>query len=151
MKRLYQSPLGNKVDFRDIMNVSPNILAKSWNFQKLRHGFVDEIALKKNDIDMFLLLKNVCTFLLAREKTCKRIFNTNSELSQNHTEKQIMVSDTKINWFFNDLWCYLFIAYFDWNNGVLQETVWRVYYILKPTREKLYSKLSEDQNLRKVA
>ena len=150
MKRLYQSPLGNKVDFRDIMNVSPNILAKSRNFQKLRHGFVDEIALKKNDIDMFLLLKNVCIFLLAKEKTCKRIFNTNSELSQNHTEKQIMVSDTKINWFFNDL-CYLFIAYFDWNNGVLQEKVWRVYYILKPTREKLYSKLSEDQNLRKVA
>ena len=150
MKRLYQSPLGNKVDFRDIMNVSPNILAKSWNFQKLRHGFVDEIALKKNDINMFLLLENVCTFLLAKEKTWKCIFNTNSELSQNHTEKQIMVSDTKINWFFNDL-CYLFIAYFDWNNGVLQEKVWRVYYILKPTREKLYSKLSEDQNLRKVA
>ena len=95
MKRLYQSPLGNKVDFRDIMNVSPNILAKSWNFQKLRHGFVDEIALKKNDIDMFLLLKNVCIFLLAKEKTCKRIFNTNSELSQNHTEKQIMVLETK--------------------------------------------------------
>ena len=44
---------------------------------------------------MFLLLKNVCTFLLAKEKTCKRIFNTNSELSQNHTEKQIMVLETK--------------------------------------------------------
>ena len=95
MKKFYQSPLGNKVDFRDIMNVSPNILAKSRNFQKLRHGFVDEIALKKNDINMFLLLENVCTFLLAKEKTWKCIFNTNSELSQNHTEKQIMVSETK--------------------------------------------------------
>ena len=26
-------------------NVSPNILAKNWNFQKLRHSFVDERAL----------------------------------------------------------------------------------------------------------
>ena len=28
-KRFYQSSLGNEVDFRDIMNVSPNILAKN--------------------------------------------------------------------------------------------------------------------------
>ena len=28
MKGFYQSSLGNEVDFRDIMNVSPNILAK---------------------------------------------------------------------------------------------------------------------------
>ena len=30
---------------RDIMNISPNILAKIQNFKKLRHGFVDERAL----------------------------------------------------------------------------------------------------------
>ena len=28
IKGFYQSSLGNEVDFRDIMNVSPNILAK---------------------------------------------------------------------------------------------------------------------------
>ena len=33
----------------------------------------------------------------------KRIFNTNSELSQNRTEKQIMPSKTTINWLFNDI------------------------------------------------
>ena len=45
IKSFYQSSLGNEVDFRDIMNVSPNILAKNWNFKKLRHDFVDERAL----------------------------------------------------------------------------------------------------------
>ena len=37
--------LGNEVDFRDIMNISPNILAKNKNFKKLRHSFVGERAL----------------------------------------------------------------------------------------------------------
>ena len=50
---------------------------------------------------MFLSLENSSTFLLAKEKTWKHIFNTNSELSQNCTEKQIMPSKTTINWLFN--------------------------------------------------
>ena len=45
LKGLYQSFLENEVDFRDIMNASPNILAKNRNFKKLRHGFLDERAL----------------------------------------------------------------------------------------------------------
>ena len=45
LKGFYQSSLGNQVDFRDIMNFSPNISAKNQNFKKLRHGFVDERAL----------------------------------------------------------------------------------------------------------
>ena len=53
-----------------------------------------------------------CTFLVAKEKTWKRIFNTNSELSQNRAEKQSMLSKTAINWLFNDVWCYLFIAWY---------------------------------------
>ena len=75
-------------------------------------------------------LENPCTFLLEKEKTWKRIFNTNSELSQNRAEKQIMPTKT-INCLFNDVWCYLFIACFDWKIGVFQQTVIRVYYILK--------------------
>ena len=31
----------------------------------------------------------------------KCIFNTNSELSQNRTEKQIIPSKTRLNWLFN--------------------------------------------------
>ena len=33
-------------------------------------------------------MENPCTFLLAKEKTWKGIFNTSSELSQNRTEKK---------------------------------------------------------------
>ena len=46
-KRLLSESFGNEVDFRDITNVSLNILAKNQNFKKLRHGFVDERAVIK--------------------------------------------------------------------------------------------------------
>ena len=42
IKVFCQSSLRNQVDFRDIMHVSPDILAKNQNFKKLRRGFVDE-------------------------------------------------------------------------------------------------------------
>ena len=48
-------------------------------------------------------MENPCTFLLAKEKTWKRIFNTNSELSQNRTEKQIMLFKTTVNCLFYDV------------------------------------------------
>ena len=83
-----------------------------------------------NDINIFLSLENPCTFLLVKEDIWKRIFNNNSELPQNRTEKQIMPSKTTTNWLFNDIWCYLFIASFDWKIGIFQQTVVKVYYIL---------------------
>ena len=51
---------------------------------------------------IFLLLEKPCTFLLVKEKNLKRIFDINSELWQNRTEKQ-MSSKTTINWLFNDI------------------------------------------------
>ena len=45
IKGFYQSPFGNEVDFMNIMNVFPNILAKNLNLKKLRHDFVDERAM----------------------------------------------------------------------------------------------------------
>ena len=47
IKGFYQSSFGNEVDFRDIVNVSPNIFAKKWNFKKLRPRFVDERGMIK--------------------------------------------------------------------------------------------------------
>ena len=44
-KSLLLESLQNEVDFRDIMNVFANILAKNQNFRKLRQNFVDERAL----------------------------------------------------------------------------------------------------------
>ena len=45
IKGFYQTSLGNEVDFKDIMNTSPYILAKNLDFKKLRHSFVEERAL----------------------------------------------------------------------------------------------------------
>ena len=76
-------------------------------------------------------LENPFTFLLAKEKTWKHIFHTNSELLENQTEKQIMPYKTTTNWQFNDLWCYVFNACFDWKIGIIHETVVKgFYYIL---------------------
>ena len=67
-------------------------------------------------------LENLCTIapFLAKEKTWKSIFNTNSELSQDRTEKQIMPFKTIINWLFNDIACCLFVACFDCKIGFFQ-------------------------------
>ena len=121
MKGFCQSSVGNEVDFRDIMNHFPNILAKNQYFKKLRQGFVDERALITTTLISSCHWKILVPF--AKEKTCKRIFNTNSELSQNRKEKQIMSSKTTVNWLFNDIWCYL--GCFDWKIGVFQQTVLR--------------------------
>ena len=97
----YQSSLGNEVDFRDIMNFSPNISAKNQNFKKLRHGFVDERALITTTLISSCHWKILVPFCL--RKTRKRIFNTNSELLQNRTEKQIMPFKTTVNWLFDNI------------------------------------------------
>ena len=65
--------------------------------------------------------KTLVASCLQKERKC--IFNTNSELSQNRTEKQILPSKTKVNWLFNDIWRYLFIVCFDWKIGIFQQTV----------------------------
>ena len=69
IKGFYQSSFENEVDFRDIINVSLNISAKTQNFKKLRHGFVDERAMIKNNINVFMSLENPCTFLYVKGKT----------------------------------------------------------------------------------
>ena len=123
IKGFYQSSLRNKVDFREIMNVSPNILAKKLKSQKTKTRFCRWKSTDINDINIFLSLENPCTFLLAKEKTLKRIFNTNIELSQNRSEKQTMPFKTAVNWLFNDIWCCLVIVCFNWEIGVFQKTV----------------------------
>ena len=58
-------------------------------FQKPEKQFCRWKSTDTNDINVFMSLENAYTFLVVKEKTRKRISNTNSELSQNHTEKQI--------------------------------------------------------------
>ena len=68
IKGFYQSSLGNDVDFRDKMNVSPNILAENENFKKLKQGFVDERALITTTLISSCHWKNLVPFCLRRER-----------------------------------------------------------------------------------
>ena len=61
--------------------------------------------------------------MLGKQKTWKRIFNTNSELSQNHAEKQIMSFKTTV------IACLVMVC-FDWKIAFFQQTVIKVYYML---------------------
>ena len=54
-----------------------------------------------------------------------------------------MSSNTAINWLFNDIWCYLFIACFDWKIGAFQQTVVRVYYTLKLSQQTYWYGFSD--------
>ena len=65
-----------------------------------------------------------------RMKRSEDIFNTESELTQNRTEKQIMLFKMTVNWMFSDI-CYLVIGCFDRKIGVFQQTGVSVYYILQ--------------------
>ena len=50
VKDLCQSSFGNEVGFRDIMNVSLNLLTKSQHFKKLKHCFVEERGMIKTTL-----------------------------------------------------------------------------------------------------
>ena len=71
IKGFYQSSLGNEVNFRDIMNVSPNVLAKSWNFKKTETrlcSFVDERAVITTTLISFCHWKTLVPFCLWKKR-----------------------------------------------------------------------------------
>ena len=74
--------------------------------------------------------KTLVPFCLWKKRSENALLH-NSELSQNHTGKQTMPFKTTVNWWFNEMWCYLVIALFDWKIGIFQQTVVRIYCILK--------------------
>ena len=125
IKGFYQSSLGNEVDFTDIINVSPNILAKNQNFKKLRHGFLDERALITTTLISSCHYKTLVPFGL-RKKWPENAFLT---LILNYRKivqkKNLCCSKATVNWLFNDIWCYLVMGCFNWKLFVLQQTVVR--------------------------
>ena len=68
IKDFDQSFLENEVDFRDIINVFPNILARIYNFKKLRHGFVDKGALNTTTLISSCLWKTLVLFCLQKKR-----------------------------------------------------------------------------------
>ena len=69
----YYSSLENEVDFSKVMNVSPNILAKKWNFKKLRHSFVDKRAMIITTATSYCHWKTLAPFCL-RKKSPENAF-----------------------------------------------------------------------------
>ena len=86
-------------------------------------------------------MENSCTFLLVKKNTWESIFNTNSELLQHCTEKQVMPFKTTVNWLFNEVWHHLVIGCFDWKFGIFQQTVVRVYHILNFFTMSFYARV----------
>ena len=119
IKGFYQSSLGNKVDFRDIMNVSPNILDINWNFKKLRHGFINERALIIMTLISSCHWKTVILFCL-RNKRPENAFLTLIVNYRKSYKKQIMPFKTTVILLFNVIRCYLVISCFDWKISVFQ-------------------------------
>ena len=68
IKGFYERSLGNEIDFGDIMNVSPNILAKNWNLKKLRHYFVDERALITSTLISSCHWRTLVSFCLEKKR-----------------------------------------------------------------------------------
>ena len=68
IKGFYQSSLWNEVDFMDIMNVSPNILAKNENFKKLRHGSVDKRTMITTALTSSCHWKTLVPFCLQKRR-----------------------------------------------------------------------------------
>ena len=69
IKGFYQSSLGNEIDLRDIINFSPNILAKNENLKKLREAFVDESALITTTLISSCHWKTLVSFCLQRKRS----------------------------------------------------------------------------------
>ena len=140
--------------YKTVSQISFTFPQISWlkiKFQKTETRFCRWKSTANNDINIFLSLENRCTFLLAEEETWKRIFNTNSELSQqNCTGKQIAPSKTTINCLFHCILCYLFVACFHWKIGVSQQTVVRVYYIHHKCASKCSTKKPTPRKERKT-
>ena len=115
IKGFYQSSFKNEADFMKIMSISPNILARTeaWFCRWKSNNY--------SNINIFKALKSPDTFLLVKEKTWKCVENTNSELLQNCTEKQIMSFKTTVYWLFIDIQFHLVIDCFDWNIVVFQQ------------------------------
>ena len=76
----------------------PKNLGSGLKFQK---NWDQVLKMKEQWLQQYyylLTLENLCTLLLAIEKTWKRIFNTNSELLQIHTGKEFAPSKSIVKW-----------------------------------------------------
>ena len=92
----------------------------------MRHGFVDERAMIATTLKSSCHYKLLAHFCLRKERPETTFLTLTVNYHKSRTEKQIMPSKATVKWLFNDLWCYLPIACFDWKIAVFQQTVVKV-------------------------
>ena len=102
IKGFYESSLGNGIEFRDIINISPNILTKNLNFKKLRHSFVDERALITTTLISSCHWKTLVPFCLRKKRPENSFFTLIVNYCKIIQKNNFMSSKTTINWLFND-------------------------------------------------
>ena len=94
------------------MIVSPDILAKNQNFKKLIHTFVNEIVLKTKTLISSCHWKTLVLFSLRKKRPENAFLTLIVNYRKIVQKNQMMSLKTTINWLFNDIRCYLFIACF---------------------------------------
>ena len=100
-KRLLSELLRKWHWFNELNQHFPKYLEWKLKFQNTETHFCRWKSNDQKNINIFLSLENPCFFLLAEEKTWRRVFNTNNELSQNRTGKQFTPFKTTVNyWLF---------------------------------------------------
>ena len=102
IKGFYQSSFGNEVDFRGIMNVSLNVLAKNSNFKNLWHRFEDGRAMIKATLMSSCHWKTLIPFYLWK----KRPENALITLTMNYrkfVQKNKLRLQNNIELAFNDM------------------------------------------------
>ena len=95
IKGFCQSSLANEIDFRDIMNVSKNILGKNQNFKNLRHGFVDKRALMTKMLISSCRWKTLVPFCLRKKRSVNAFLTLAVNYRKIVQKKQIMVCHPK--------------------------------------------------------
>ena len=121
IKSFYQGSLGNEVGFRDIMNIFPSILAKKENFKSLGYGFVDERALTTATLISSFHSKTLVPFCLRKRRSENAFLTLIVNYLKIIQKNKLSYPKQQKNWLFNGIWCYLFIACFDWKIRVFNK------------------------------
>ena len=81
---------------------------------------MDERALITTTLISSCHWKTVAPFCLQKKRPEKAFLTLIANYRKTVQKKQIMLPKTTINLLFNDKWCYLLIAFFDWKIGIFQ-------------------------------
>ena len=90
--------------------------------KNLIHGFVDEKAMIKTNLMSSCHLKTLVPFCLWKKRSENALLTLTVNYRKSYSKK-IIPFKTTVNCLLNNIWCYLFIAFFDCKIVVFQQIV----------------------------